>query len=133
MANRDDLGRSLAETLRIRDRALTRGKEESYIRELDDQLESLRANIDYVQENIAECQRNIVQIEEAKVILNNFFFTGLDRFHRDFDDLEPGEFMANVGETRFYNFKIEFSPNFSQHFLVLPQFFPDFNNLKLSN
>ena len=73
MANRDDLGRSLAETLRIRDRALTRGKEESYIRELDDQLESLRANIDYVQENIAECQRNIVQIEEAKVILINFF------------------------------------------------------------
>lgn len=66
MANRDDLGRSLAETLRIRDRAVTRGKEESYIRELDDQLESLRANIDYVQENIAECQRNIVQIEETK-------------------------------------------------------------------
>ena len=44
-----------------------RNKEESYIRELDDQLESLKANIDYVQENIAECQRNIVQIEETKV------------------------------------------------------------------
>lgn len=67
MGNRDELGRSLSETLRIRDRALMRGKEESYIRELDDQLESLKANIDYVQENIAECQRNIVQIEETKV------------------------------------------------------------------
>ena len=66
MANRDELGRSLTETLRIRDRALMRGKEETYIRELEDQLESLKANIDYVQENIAECQRNIVQIEEAK-------------------------------------------------------------------
>ena len=67
MGNRDELGRSLSETLRIRDRALMRNKEESYIRELDDQLESLKANIDYVQENIAECQRNIVQIEETKV------------------------------------------------------------------
>ena len=67
MANRDDLGRSLAETMRIRDRALMRNKEETYIRELDDQLESLKANVDYVQENIAECQRNIVQIEETKV------------------------------------------------------------------
>ena len=61
------MGRSLSETLRIRDRALMRGKEDTYIRELEDQLESLKANIDYVQENIAECQRNIVQIEEAKV------------------------------------------------------------------
>ncbi|KZS05819.1 Kinesin-like protein [Daphnia magna] len=66
MGNRDELGRSLAETLRIRDRAFMRGKEEGYIRELDDQLESLKANIEYVQENIAECQRNIVQIEETK-------------------------------------------------------------------
>ena len=67
MANRDELNRSLKETVLIRERALARGKEESYIRELDDQLESLKANIDYVQENIAECQRNIVQIEETKV------------------------------------------------------------------
>ncbi|XP_046439870.1 kinesin-like protein KIF21A isoform X2 [Daphnia pulex] len=66
MGVRDELGRSLSETLRIRDRAFMRGKEESYIRELDDQLESLKANIEYVQENIAECQRNIVQIEETK-------------------------------------------------------------------
>lgn len=72
MGNRDELSRSLSETLRIRDRALMRGKEESYIRELDDQLESLKANIDYVQENIAECQRNIVQIEETKV---NYFLS----------------------------------------------------------
>jgi kinesin family protein 4/21/27 len=73
MANRDELGRSLSETLRIRDRALMRGKEDTYIRELEDQLESLKANIDYVQENIAECQRNIVQIEEAKVNLLLFY------------------------------------------------------------
>lgn len=70
MANRDELTRSLSETLRIRDSALMRGKEESYIRELDDQIESLKANIDYVQENIAESQRNIVQIEETKVQSN---------------------------------------------------------------
>jgi hypothetical protein len=86
MANRDELGRSLAETMRIRDRALMRNKEETYIRELDDQLESLKANIDYVQENIAECQRNIVQIEETKVrwdvlsVVRSLKFFGLIEF-----------------------------------------------------
>jgi kinesin family protein 4/21/27 len=74
MGVRDELGRSLSETLRIRDRAFMRGKEESYIRELDDQLESLKANIEYVQENIAECQRNIVQIEETKVKIQFVLF-----------------------------------------------------------
>lgn len=67
MGKRDELTRQLSEVLRDRDRALMRGEGGSYIREVDDQLESLKANIDYIQESIADCQRSIVQIEETKV------------------------------------------------------------------
>ena len=34
---------------------------------LNEELESLSANIDYINDNIAECQANIMQMEEAKV------------------------------------------------------------------
>lgn len=35
---------------------------------LNEELESLSANIDYITDSIAECQANIMQMEEAKVI-----------------------------------------------------------------
>lgn len=34
---------------------------------LNEELESLSANIDYINDSIAECQANIMQMEEAKV------------------------------------------------------------------
>ena len=33
--------------------------------DLDDQMESVRANINYLQDNILECQQNILQMEQA--------------------------------------------------------------------
>ena len=33
--------------------------------DLDDQAESVRANINYLQDNILECQQNILQMEQA--------------------------------------------------------------------
>lgn len=35
--------------------------------DLNDQVEALRANIDYIHENIQECQDNIMSMEESKV------------------------------------------------------------------
>ena len=35
--------------------------------DLDDQMESVRANINYLHDNILECQQNILQMEEAGV------------------------------------------------------------------
>ena len=35
--------------------------------DLSDQVEALRANIDYIHENIQECQDNIMSMEESKV------------------------------------------------------------------
>ncbi len=34
---------------------------------LNEEMESLTANIDYVNDSIADCQANIMQMEEAKV------------------------------------------------------------------
>lgn len=34
---------------------------------LNEELESLGANIDYINDSIADCQANIMQMEEAKV------------------------------------------------------------------
>lgn len=34
---------------------------------LNEELESLAANIDYINDSIADCQANIMQMEEAKV------------------------------------------------------------------
>lgn len=34
---------------------------------LNEELESLSANIDYITDSIADCQANIMQMEEAKV------------------------------------------------------------------
>ena len=53
--------------MRRRDHALINRHDPSVIRDLEDQIESMKANIDYVQESIAESQQNIMQIEESKV------------------------------------------------------------------
>lgn len=34
---------------------------------MNEELESLSANIDYINDSIADCQANIMQMEEAKV------------------------------------------------------------------
>lgn len=34
---------------------------------LNEEMESLTANIDYINDSIADCQANIMQMEEAKV------------------------------------------------------------------
>lgn len=39
---------------------------------LSEELESLGANIDYINDSIADCQANIMQMEEAKVVLLTF-------------------------------------------------------------
>lgn len=37
---------------------------------LSEELESLGANIDYINDSIADCQANIMQMEEAKVVFS---------------------------------------------------------------
>ncbi|XP_022657129.1 kinesin-like protein KIF21B isoform X6 [Varroa destructor] len=66
LLEREKLERVLDRTIRKRDRALAQDKDESLLRDLDDEIDNLNSNIGYLQDNIMECQTNICQIEENK-------------------------------------------------------------------
>ncbi|XP_022237698.1 kinesin-like protein KIF21A isoform X2 [Limulus polyphemus] len=83
LQEREKLGHSLEKVCRKRDRAILDGKGEIVIRDLEDELENLKANIDYVHENISECQTSIMQMEESKE-------------SDDLDDLDVNSVLANL-------------------------------------
>ena len=65
MKERESLSRQLERVCRKRERTdPTAGN--SY-NDIKDQEEALKANIDYIHENIRECQENIMSMEESKV------------------------------------------------------------------
>ncbi|XP_071455013.1 kinesin-like protein KIF21A [Hetaerina americana] len=67
LLRRDHLGHSLELALRKHNQVvMVHHTDESVLSDLDEQIEALRANIDYVQESIKECQTNIMQMEVAK-------------------------------------------------------------------
>lgn len=67
--------------MRRRDQALMSRQDAPVIRDLEDQIESMKANIDYIQEGIAESQTNIMQIEDSKVCVEFFFMLIFSGFH----------------------------------------------------
>lgn len=75
LQQREELGRSLDQLMRRRDHALISRQDRSVIRDLEDQIESSKANIDYIQESITESQANIMQIEESKVCVGLLFIS----------------------------------------------------------
>lgn len=44
---------------------------EKAVQSLNEELESLLANIDYINDSITDCQANIMQMEEAKVCVTS--------------------------------------------------------------
>ena len=42
--------------------------------DLDDQMESVRANINYLHDNILECQQNILQMEQAAGLVDIYIY-----------------------------------------------------------
>ncbi|XP_014665567.1 PREDICTED: kinesin-like protein KIF21A isoform X2 [Priapulus caudatus] len=63
---REKLGKEMEMLTQKRDAAEQRHAEESITRDLSEQIDSVRANLDYVQDNISECQEQIVQLEDSK-------------------------------------------------------------------
>ncbi|XP_065290019.1 kinesin-like protein KIF21A isoform X3 [Dermacentor albipictus] len=63
LLEREKLTRYLEKMVRKRDRAREVGRD---IQDLDDQIENTKANLDYLNENIRECQASILQVEETK-------------------------------------------------------------------
>ncbi|XP_050706486.1 kinesin-like protein KIF21A isoform X1 [Eriocheir sinensis] len=64
LKERESLSRQLERVMRKRERADP--ADMTAYNDLNDQVEALRANIDYIHENIQECQDNIMSMEESK-------------------------------------------------------------------
>lgn len=53
---------------RKREKIATEGTDtDRSIQSLNEEMDALAANIDYINDSIADCQANIMQMEEAKV------------------------------------------------------------------
>nr|XP_045584497.1 kinesin-like protein KIF21A [Procambarus clarkii] len=64
LKERESLSRQLERVMRKRERADPTDR--TAYNDLNDQVEALKANIDYIHENIQECQENIMSMEESK-------------------------------------------------------------------
>ncbi|XP_030586591.1 kinesin-like protein KIF21A isoform X2 [Archocentrus centrarchus] len=67
LKQREELTKRKEKVLRKRDRLLREGPEaEKTVLPLNEEVEALTANIDYINDSIADCQANIMQMEETK-------------------------------------------------------------------
>ncbi|XP_026774976.3 kinesin-like protein KIF21A isoform X2 [Pangasianodon hypophthalmus] len=67
LKQREDLTRRRDKLSRKKEKIAAEGPEaEKAVQSLNEELESLLANIDYINDSIADCQANIMQMEEAK-------------------------------------------------------------------
>ncbi|XP_039301460.1 kinesin-like protein KIF21B [Nilaparvata lugens] len=55
---------------RLNDLQVSHPREYQLHADLEEEIESLRANLQYIQESIQDSQQNILQVEESKVIIN---------------------------------------------------------------
>uniref|UniRef100_A0A1A8G354 Kinesin family member 21A n=1 Tax=Nothobranchius korthausae TaxID=1143690 RepID=A0A1A8G354_9TELE len=67
LKQREELTKRKEKVIRKRDRLLREGAEpEKAVLPLNEEVDTLTANIDYINDSIADCQANIMQLEEAK-------------------------------------------------------------------
>ncbi|CAI5665668.1 unnamed protein product [Oreochromis niloticus] len=67
LKQREELTKRKEKVLRKRDRLLREGPEaEKTVLPISEEVEALTANIDYINDSIADCQANIMQMEETK-------------------------------------------------------------------
>uniref|UniRef100_A0A669D1H4 Kinesin family member 21A n=1 Tax=Oreochromis niloticus TaxID=8128 RepID=A0A669D1H4_ORENI len=67
LKQREELTKRKEKVLRKRDRLLREGPEaEKTVLPINEEVEALTANIDYINDSIADCQANIMQMEETK-------------------------------------------------------------------
>lgn len=65
---REELTKRKEKVIRKRDRLAREGPEaEKAVLPLNEEVDALTANIDYINDSIADCQANIMQMEETKV------------------------------------------------------------------
>ena len=93
LKERECLRRRLSRVLRQRDRVLLAGCTHQQMSELEETVDGIRANMDYINDSINECQAGIMAIEEAKVRTERFFV-----FHKDERPILSSLFSCLLGE-----------------------------------
>jgi len=68
LKDREKLSHRLDKLSQKKRRLLIEKGDSSLVEDLDDQIENVRANINYLHDNIVECQQNIVQMEQANEV-----------------------------------------------------------------
>ncbi|XP_060759025.1 kinesin-like protein KIF21A isoform X2 [Neoarius graeffei] len=67
LKQREELTKRKEKVLKKRDKTVAEGTDtDRTVQSLNEEMESLTANIDYINDSIADCQANIMQMEEAK-------------------------------------------------------------------
>nr|XP_021326605.1 kinesin-like protein KIF21A [Danio rerio] len=67
LKQREELTRRREKVMRKRDKISSEDVDaDRTVQSLNEEMESLSANIDYINDSIADCQANIMQMEEAK-------------------------------------------------------------------
>ncbi|XP_058273410.1 kinesin-like protein KIF21A isoform X2 [Hemibagrus wyckioides] len=67
LKQREELTKRKEKVVKKRDKTVAEGSDtDRTIQSLNEEIESLTANIDYINDSIADCQANIMQMEEAK-------------------------------------------------------------------
>ncbi|PNF31244.1 hypothetical protein B7P43_G14007, partial [Cryptotermes secundus] len=125
LQQREELGTSLDQLMRRRDHALISRQDHSVIRDLEDQIESMKANIDYIQESIAESQANIMQIEESKENLDTLDVAGLAQ---GLTEMESRYLVEKL-----YNMTVNQSYSAAQKELAVKEMEAKLNELKQQN
>lgn len=71
LQKREELSMQQEALLRKREKLLNESfreeEEERVLQEMNEEIEVLNANIDYISDSLSDCQATIVQIEETKV------------------------------------------------------------------
>ena len=64
---REKIGRKLNRLQKRYEKVLNQNDEESKGEDLKDQLDIMKSNVDYIQDQISECQANIIELDDSKV------------------------------------------------------------------
>jgi kinesin family member 21 len=70
---REKIGRKLNRLQKRYEKVLNQNDEDSKGEDLKEQLDIMKSNVDYIQDQISECQANIIELDDSKVKLNENF------------------------------------------------------------
>ncbi|XP_067001176.2 kinesin-like protein KIF21A isoform X2 [Anabrus simplex] len=92
MQEREELGRSRDQLIRKLDQAIASGQSEVVIRDLEEQIENINANIEYLQEVIKDSQLRIMELEGPK---DESDIPDVNEFVQQMNDIQEARYLVS--------------------------------------